>query len=102
MDSFYKVIWNDEALQNVTEIMAYLIENWSQKEVDHFIDKLQQREILLSHQPKAFPLSQKGGNYRRSVLTSQISIYYKFEDETIKIQSVFDTRQDPDKLNSIT
>lgn len=95
----YKVIWAEEALQNVAAIFDYLINNWGQKEANHFLEQLKEREILLSQQPKAFPLLGKKDGFRRSVLTKQIVIYYKFENEAVKIRSLFDTRQDPDKLN---
>lgn len=51
----YKVIWAEEALQNVAAIFDYLINNWGQKEANHFLEQLKEREILLSQQPKAFP-----------------------------------------------
>lgn len=94
-----KVIWTKEALENATAIVDYLIDNWSQREADHFLVQLKERESLLSHQPRAFPLVEKKRGYRRSMLTEQIAIYYKFEGAAIKIHALFDTRQNPDKLN---
>ena len=36
----YKLYWTDEAINNLEEILDYLIQNWSQKEVDNFKHKL--------------------------------------------------------------
>lgn len=99
MQTSYQIIWTDEALRNLQSILNYLAGKWSSREVDQFLEKLEEREKILSQQPRAFPLSKKGGGNRRSVLTRQITIYYKFEDNVVKIRSVFDTRQDPDSLN---
>lgn len=100
MSSPYKVIWMDEALENVDGIVSYLDSQWSQKEVDAFLEKLRNREMLIAIHPKAFRLTGRK-NVRASVLSSHITLFYTIESDPvhIRIQSVFDTRQDPDKLN---
>lgn len=99
MASDYKVIWSDEALKNVTAIIDWLDEQWTQREVNTFLKRLAEAERLLSKFPKAFPSTENGDGYRRLVLTKTVVIYYKSEGENVKIRTVFDTRQDPDKLN---
>jgi hypothetical protein len=44
----YKVIWTDEALKNVDSIITWLENNWNEREVYHFLEKLEKRETLLS------------------------------------------------------
>lgn len=99
MPTPYNVLWSDEALENVDSIVTYLESRWSQQEADAFIETLQEKETVLSYYPEAYPMSGKSGGYRRCVVTKQITIFYKFENEVVIIHHVFDTRQDPDKLN---
>lgn len=79
-------------------IVAYLDERWSRREVESFYKGYKNRRIL-SYRPEAYPLSEKSGGYRRYVLTSQTTIFYKFEDDTNIIRYVFDTRQDSNGLS---
>jgi plasmid stabilization system protein ParE len=98
MLSGYKIYWTDEALTNLESIITYLKENWSDKEVSGFIKKLNKRLELISINPGLFAKTNIKKDVRRSVLTKHTVIYYLFEDELIKILSLFDPRQNPDKL----
>lgn len=99
MSAPYKVVWSDEAVENVDSIVTYLEKHWSQREVNDFLDILQEQETILSYHPKAYPLSEKSGNYRQCVVTKQVTIFYKFEGEAIMIRYVFDNRQNQEKLD---
>lgn len=100
MSTGYKIIWSEEADQNVDAVLDYLENNWSEREVSNFITKLQERISLISEQPKLFPKSELIEGARRSVLTKQITVYYRLYSQQIEIIYVFDTRQDPDRLKS--
>lgn len=100
MSTGYKIIWSEEADQNVDAVLDYLENNWSEKEVSNFIIKLQECISLISKQPKLFPKSELIEGARRSVLTKQITVYYRLYSQQIEIIYVFDTRQDPNKLKS--
>ncbi len=97
MKSGLKIKWSLEAVQNLDNIIAYLEENWSHKEISRFITKFEKQLSIISTFPLAYPLSKKK-NIHRCVMTKQITIYYAIEDDTIFLLSIFDTRQDPKKL----
>jgi len=99
MPDRYKIIWSHEALNNVISIITYIENKWGKREADNFLENLRSKERILSFYPEAFTLSESTG-YRRCVLTEQTSIIYKFENESVIIHSVFDNRQNPDKLKS--
>lgn len=61
MQTSYQIIWTDEALRNLQAILNHLAGKWSSREIDQFLEKLEEREKILSQQPRAFPLSKKGG-----------------------------------------
>ena len=95
-----KIIWTDESLKNIEAIVNYLNKKWGEKVTNEFLVKLRERSILISKLPAAFTLINKEEQIRSSVLTKQTTIFFRvdYEAREIKILSVFDTRQDPDKL----
>ncbi|MDZ7719553.1 MAG: type II toxin-antitoxin system RelE/ParE family toxin [Balneolaceae bacterium] len=98
MNTGFNVVWTEEAARNVDSVIDYLQENWSQREVQRFLGKLRERVWLISQNPELFPESKVVQNTRRSVLSKQITIYYRVESLQIEILHVFDTRQNPHKL----
>lgn len=98
MKSIYKVIWSEEALKNLKEIIDYLEENWSQKEIRKFASLLDKQIHLIQNNPQLFPESEILQNLRKSVLSKQVSIYYEVVENEIHIVTLFDNRQDPSNL----
>lgn len=98
MRSGYRLQWSERATLDLQNVIAYLQENWTEKEVRNFVRKLDKRLTLISANPRLFPMSNKKNNVRRSVLTKQTVIYYETSTDVIKIVTLFDTRQDPRKL----
>lgn len=98
MKSTYKLIWSDEARNNLNGIIDYLENNWSEKEISRFFKKLNHQLDLIKNNPKLFPKVNKKG-IRKSVLLKQVSIFYKSNHKEIHILFLFDNRQNPSKLN---
>jgi plasmid stabilization system protein ParE len=98
MKNIYKVIWSDEALKNLKEIIVYLEDNWSQKEIGKFTSLLDKQIHLIQNNPQLFHKSEILQYLRKSVLSKQVSIFYKVEDNEIHIVTLFDNRQDPSNL----
>jgi len=69
MKSGYDIIWSDEAFKNLEQIIKYLGENFTEKEIKHFIKKLDKRLTIISDYPLIFPSSDKIKNLHKSVLT---------------------------------
>jgi len=94
-----KVFFSETALKNLKGIKHYLISKWSERIYIKFKDKLKSTIDLISKNPEAFPKSNK--NIYKCVLSKQITIFYRFNSTEIQILSVFDTRQNPTKINKI-
>jgi len=99
MKNISKVIWSAEALENLEKIITYLEKNWSEKEIKKFVKKLEKQISLIKKQPLSFPKSQLV-EIRKSVLSKQITIFYKTSGDTIYIITIFDNRQNPEKLKA--
>jgi plasmid stabilization system protein ParE len=101
MKNTYKIIWSDEALSNLKQIIVYLEQNWTIKEIKKFAFLLDRQLIRIQNNPLLFAESNKQKNFRKSVLTKQVSIYYRIKSFEIHILTLFDNRQNPKKLNKI-
>ncbi len=93
-----EVILSKRASQKLEELFKYLESEWSLTVRDNFADKLDQ---ILNHL-KIFPeIGQQSDlvkGLRRIVITKQTTIYYRFDQNHIKIATIFDTRMDPKKM----
>ena len=95
-----KVFLSELAESKLLKLSEYLIEKWSLKTRDEFISKLSEKIKQISIQPDSCPQSSEFGNLYKCVVTKQTTFYYRVlkEQEEIEIITIFDTRQDPDKL----
>lgn len=98
MQSGYKLFWSDRALEDLQNIIEYLREKWTQKEIRNFVRRLDKRLELISVNPRLFSKTAKRKNIRRSVLTKHTTIYYEVAENAVTIVTLFDPRQHPKKL----
>jgi len=99
MRNTYKIIWTDEALKNLSGIIEYLEQRWTEREIRNFARLLDRQINLIQSNPKLFPTSKTSKNLRKSVLTKQTTIYYRIDNKEVRIVTLFDNRQNPNKWN---
>lgn len=100
MKSIYKIVWSDEALNNLEGIIEYIEYRWTKREISKFSQLLDHQLKLIEENPYLFPQSNSLKGLRKSVLSRQTTIYYGIIDEEIRIVSLFDNRQNPDKIRN--
>lgn len=93
-----KVIISQIAQKRLELLFEYLLEEWSHKVKSEFIKKLDKNIQIIKDQPASFPESEKESGLRKCVITKHTTLYYQFNDKEIQILTLFDTRQNPDKL----
>jgi plasmid stabilization system protein ParE len=98
MKSTYKLIWSDEALSNLKGIIDYLENRWTKREIKIFAQLLDKQLILIKNNPYLFAETDTSNGLRKSVLSRQITIYYRISNFEIQIITLFDSRQNPNKL----
>lgn len=98
MKNTYKLIWSDEALNNLKGIIDYLENRWTKREIKKFSQLLDKQLDLIEGNPYLFTESDKSNGLRKSVLSRQITIYYRIIHFEIQIITLFDNRQNPNKL----
>ena len=98
MASDSKIIWSDESLKNLDEILSYLNREWSQTETNAFIANLFKFIDLISSNPELFPRSDFNPSLRRAVMSKQTSIFYKAESGVIHLVSIFNNRKSIERI----
>lgn len=73
-----KITWNKEAKSDYFENIDFLFENWSEKEVQKFIDEVRHVENLLKKGNVDFRETSYRG-IKRVVLRKQITLFYKIK-----------------------
>jgi plasmid stabilization system protein ParE len=94
----YKIFWTNEAINNLEEILDYLIKYWSQKEVDNFKKSLSKQIHLIQRFPKVFPVSDYNPKLRKAVLSKQTTLFYEVNDHIIYLVFLFVNYQDVEKI----
>ena len=98
MDSDFKVVWTDEAIDNLESILDYLDHIWTQHEVDNFKKKLGKKIELIEQNPKIFPVSAYNPRLRKAVLSKQTTIFYEIADHVINLVFLFNSRQNIERI----
>ncbi len=94
---FLQITWSPLAKTSYFNILQYLEDNWSIREIEIFIDRTEEVLTRISKNSKLYPYS-KIANIHKCVLFKQVSLFYKINDQSIELLIFWDTRQDPKKL----
>ncbi len=95
-----KVFLSEFAETKLLRLNDYLLEKWDKKTRDIFFQKMNDKIEQISLQPESCPRSKALNGLYRCVVTKQTTFYYRILEHAkeVEIITVFDTRQDPDKL----
>jgi len=94
-----QVVLSKRAKIKLENLLDYLEKEWSSKSKNDFIKKLERAITQISKLPVCCPKSKLFPGLFKCVVTKQTTLYYRIKDETIEIITLFDTRQNPEKLN---
>lgn len=89
-----KIIWTPEAQETYQNIISYLLENWSEKEIEKFVSITEKIIESIAHQPLMFRRSEKY-NFHEAVITKHNILIYVVKTDCIDLISFWDTRQNP-------
>lgn len=92
------IIYSNQAVLRTDQIIKYLLENWSEKEVIYFLEAIEGFEEIVSRFPEIYPQSQILKGFRKAVLAKQISVLYSIHKSEIRVYTLFDNRQNPKTL----
>jgi plasmid stabilization system protein ParE len=90
------VSWSAEAKITYENVLAYLHENWSKKEIIKFVNRTESVLAIISLQPYIFKASHHN-RIRKAVIGKQNSLFYIVRDTEIYLITFWDNRMDPKK-----
>jgi plasmid stabilization system protein ParE len=96
-----EVVLTHLAIHDYEIVMDYLIDKWGINAANNFVKRFDQVLILLSESTTIYPFVDEVKKMQKSVLTKHNVLYFIETEDIIKIITIFDTRQDPQKLSSI-
>lgn len=96
-----KVFLSELAENKLIRLSEYLAEKYNLRTRDKFIQKFTAKINQISSQPDSCPKSNHFDGLYKCVVTKQTTFYYRIlhQSNEIEIITLFDSRQDPGKLN---
>ncbi len=91
----YEVFLSPLAKFKLNKLLHYIEVNWGVNAKEKFLNKLENSVDQLSKFPQSYPASRIKKGIRKSVITPQISLFYRIHKKAIEIITVIDNRQDP-------
>lgn len=94
-----KITWLPIAQTTFSETLAYLESNFSEREVQKFADRVQQKLLLVKANPRIGRRCNKPGIYKTLVHKKLLLFYqYKPAKKEILLLAFWNTMQDPGRL----
>jgi len=94
-----KIVLSKRASGKLDKLLEYLETEWSIRIKNNFIKKLDRSLQILKEKPESSPKSDRVNGLYKCVVTKQTTVYYKFDSKKLYVVTIFDTRQDPKRLN---
>jgi plasmid stabilization system protein ParE len=92
-----KIIWTENASRNYFQILDYLLNRWSEKVANKFIDEVDRKLelLLISHEVfEKVPLT----NVQRILINKHITLFYAVDGEKIYLIHFWNNSQNPENL----
>jgi len=99
-----RVLWSDKVLSQLEDIFDYYKLNASPSIAKKIVKSIVEGSTILINNPeigRIEPLLQNRRYNYRFVIKGNYKIIYRFNDNLIRILSVFDCRQNPKKIRGI-
>lgn len=93
----WSVTWSPTARLSYYQILEFLYEKWTQKELEAFINRTEEAIGHISDNPLLYPYSKESDTHK-CVLVKQVSLFYRKRSSVIELLVFWDNRQDPAKL----
>lgn len=96
-----EVVITPRAQIEIENVFEYLELKWNEKTKKQFSNKINTIINLIIENPELFPVSSVNRKIRKAVISKQSTLFYHLNSKHIIVLSVFDTRQNPTKINKI-
>ena len=90
-----EVRWTKRSLDDFHKVITYLKKNWTQKEVDKFIESTEEIVAIISVNAHSFRVTDF--NLHEALITKHNLLIYKVYEGHVIIVAIWDTRKNPNK-----
>lgn len=97
----YRLSWSDQSLQDLFRIKFYLSYFFGLKSWLKFLKKIGRTINHICEDPLSFPLVDGYSKIRKCTVSNRCAIFFSVEENEIQIHTLFDLRQNPDKLKQL-
>jgi plasmid stabilization system protein ParE len=73
----YKALWTNQAIKTADDVVKYLREEWTEKEVTDFLDKIDHIISMIEINPKLFRASVKKPNVHLAIIKRRTLLVYQ-------------------------
>lgn len=96
----YKTLWTNRAIKTAQNIINYLREEWTEKEVDNFLNEVDGLIATIESNPKLFRASSKRANIHLALINRKTFLIYQVhtQKKQIALLLFWNTKQNPKKL----
>ena len=91
-----EIKWTPESIETFNGIIDYLQNNWSEREIENFVEATDQIIDYITNHPKMFRQTDKK-NVREALVTPHNFLIYKIYSTHIDLITFWDTRKNPRK-----
>ncbi|PWK76502.1 hypothetical protein LX99_03368 [Mucilaginibacter oryzae] len=91
------VIWSPVAELTYSQVLEYLNEYWTIKEIAAFIKRTDEVIGHIVNNPLLYPRSARS-DVHKCVVVKQVSLFYRVTSGNIELLMFWDNRLDPNKL----
>ncbi len=96
----HEIFLSPLAERKLTAILDYIETEWGVNAKNKFLVRFKNAIKQISSYPKSCPESTEVNGIYKCVVTKQSSFYYRIKNDEIEIITIFDNRQDQQKLFS--
>jgi plasmid stabilization system protein ParE len=93
----YTLRWSPTAYHSYNNVLEHLAENWIVREVERFIDRVNEVTKFIIENPQLYPYSAESNTFR-CVVMKHVSLFYRLKEHQIELLLFWHNRQDPAKL----
>lgn len=93
----YSVTWSPTARITYYQVLEYLDDKWTVKEIEAFINRTEEVINYICDNPMLYPYSKESDTHK-CVVVKQVSLFYRVRTTTIELLVFWDNRQDPIRL----
>ena len=97
----HKIIWSPEAFRTYTATLGYLEKEWTEKEVNNFIARVNQKLNILKLQPLIGRPTGLRKNTHLTIINKRVTLAYTYKasKKEIELVSFWNNYLDPEKRN---